>query len=276
MRYIPQTNIEIINPRLPCSPLRHVLFDFDGTISLIREGWQQVMTELMVELLQATPEPEDEVTLRHLVTRMIAQSTGQPTIDQMAWLVPQVARRGGQTKTAQAYKEIYLNRLTARTRQRLAALARGQVEPAELAVPGVLDLLAELHHRGVSCSLASGTERESVIQEAEALGVAPYFEGRIYGPQYDGMIFSKQKVIQQILHDNSLPGCELVSFGDGQVEIEFTFEVGGVGVGVASNEAERQGINQVKRRHLIEAGASIIIPDFREGEALLNYLDGNR
>jgi hypothetical protein len=83
-------------------------------------------------------------------------------------------------------------------------------------------------------------------------------------------------VIQQILGDYHLSGCEFLSFGDGTVEIEYTAEVGGIGVGVASNEVERQGLDEAKRQQLIQAGATLIVPDFREGEALLHYLNGDQ
>jgi phosphoglycolate phosphatase-like HAD superfamily hydrolase len=274
--YIFNTHIEIIKPQLPCAPLRHVLFDFDGTVSLIREGWQQVMVELMVEVLLETPEAEDEAALRQATTTMVAYSTGRPTIDQMTWLVDQVTCRGGQAKTAHEYKRLFLDRLLVRANRRLAALERGQIESAELTVPGVLDLLARLHRQGIVCYLASGTEKEALLGETKALGVDRYFEGRIYGPQDDGPAFSKQMVIQQILGDYHLSGCEFLSFGDGTVEIEYTAEVGGIGVGVASNEVERQGLDEAKRQQLIQAGATLIVPDFREGEALLHYLNGDQ
>ena len=41
------------------TPPRHVLFDFDGTLSLIREGWPEVMVPMMVEVLQATGTERD-------------------------------------------------------------------------------------------------------------------------------------------------------------------------------------------------------------------------
>ena len=31
----------------------HVVFDFDGTISLIRDGWQNVMVPMMVDIILA-------------------------------------------------------------------------------------------------------------------------------------------------------------------------------------------------------------------------------
>jgi hypothetical protein len=63
-----------------------------------------------------------------------------------------------------------------------------------------------------------------------------------------------------------------VAFGDGYVEIEDTRRVGGIAVGVASNEATRQGIDAWKRERLIQAGADVIIPDFSQHEALIEYL----
>ncbi|HJW83278.1 MAG TPA: hypothetical protein VJ754_03140 [Anaerolineae bacterium] len=55
MSYLDSTTIEIIRPDLPRGHLRSALFDFDGTLSLIREGWQGVMIPMMVEILLRTP-----------------------------------------------------------------------------------------------------------------------------------------------------------------------------------------------------------------------------
>jgi hypothetical protein len=63
----------------------------------------------------------------------------------------------------------------------------------------------------------------------------------------------------------------LAVFGDGCDEIEHAAAAGSLAVGVASNEAERQGINETKRQQLIQVGAGIIISDFREYKAFLRY-----
>ena len=63
-----------------------------------------------------------------------------------------------------------------------------------------------------------------------------------------------------------------VAFGDGYVEIEDTKNAGGIAVGVATNEADRQGIDEWKRERLISSGADIIMPDFRQYQTLLDYL----
>lgn len=41
--------LEIVGRVKPERPLRAAIFDFDGTLSLIREGWQQVMIPLFIE-----------------------------------------------------------------------------------------------------------------------------------------------------------------------------------------------------------------------------------
>ena len=38
-------------------------FDFDGTLSLIREGWPQIMIPMMVEVLKETGTAETEAEL---------------------------------------------------------------------------------------------------------------------------------------------------------------------------------------------------------------------
>ena len=46
--FLPGTSIEVIRRPANIGNYRHVLFDFDGTLSLIREGWPDVMVPIMV------------------------------------------------------------------------------------------------------------------------------------------------------------------------------------------------------------------------------------
>ena len=48
MTFLDDSPIEIVNQSIPRGHVRHALFDFDGTLSLIREGWQGVMIPMMV------------------------------------------------------------------------------------------------------------------------------------------------------------------------------------------------------------------------------------
>jgi phosphoglycolate phosphatase len=130
--------------------------------------------------------------------------------------------------------------------------------------------------RDVNCYLASGTDQPYVLDEAAALGITPYFADgtppRIYGALDEYKRFSKAQVIQDILRTHHLNGSQFLAFGDGFVEIEETKAVGGIAVGVASDEVERRGVNEWKRNRLIQAGADIVIPDFRQQTLLIRYL----
>ncbi|MFQ5342521.1 MAG: HAD family hydrolase [Anaerolineae bacterium] len=264
-------DIEIINPHIERGHIRHALFDLDGTISLIREGWQGVMIPMMVEILLQTPRHESEEELHAIVTDYVERLTGKQTIYQMIQLCEEVRERGSRPLSAQVYKQMYHERLMTRIESRLLALKSGQVRPEKMMVPGALSMLEALRARNVTCYLASGTDELFVLDESAALGIASHFAG-IYGALDDYKNYSKRKVIERIITDNHLTGSEFASFGDGFVEIEDTKAVGGIAVGVASNEATRRGVNQWKRRRLIQAGADLIVPDFREHERLVTYL----
>jgi phosphoglycolate phosphatase len=274
MPYLSGTEIEIVHPELPRGHVHSVLFDFDGTLSLIREGWQQVMIPMMVEILATLDSGETEAELTAIVTEYVDRLTGKQTIYQMIELCRQIEARGGAPLDPLAYKHQYLDRLWDRIESRVVGLKAGQIEPPEMVVPGAFEILANLRERGMTCYLASGTDQPYVLDEAEALGVTPYFDGRVYGALDEYERFSKAQVIQDILRTHDLHGRQLLAFGDGFVEIEETKRVGGIAVGVASDEVHRQGINDWKRDRLIEAGADIIIPDFREQQQLLDFLLG--
>ena len=271
MSYLDSTTIEIIRSDLPRGRMRTALFDFDGTLSLNREGWQGVMIPMMVEILLETPQHEGEEELRAVVTEYVERLTGEQTIYQMIQLAEEVARRGGQPLDPVAYKLQYHDRLWQRIAGRVVALKAGQIAPDDLLVPGARVFLEALRARGVTCYLASGTDEPFVRDEVNALGLADYFAG-IYGARDDYLRATKKRVIEHILRRHDLAGGEFVAFGDGYVEIENAKSAGGLAVGVASDEVERRGVNAWKRERLIRAGADVIVPDFREHEKLIAYL----
>ena len=265
-------SIELVRPGFQRGAIKHALFDFDGTLSLIRQGWQDVMVPMMVEILLQTPHHETREELYRIVRDFVDELTGKQTIYQMIRLQEEVASRGGTPRDPLEYKHRYLELLWEHIRERVEGLKTGRISRQELLVPGSLEILQALQERGVVCYLASGTDIAYVHDEAEALGIASYFNGGIYGALDDWENFSKAMLIEHILREHDLHGHELVTFGDGFVEIENTVAVGGIAIGVASDEVRRQGINLWKRERLIRAGAHIIIPDFRESQALLRYL----
>ena len=125
-------------------------------------------------------------------------------------------------------------------------------------------------------SLSQGDLAE-ISPHYEALDIARYFKGHIYGAQDDYKKFSKKMVIDRILAENRIPGGSLVAFGDGYVEIENTKQVGGLAVAVASDEANNGSgrFDAWKHQRLLGVGADICIPDYRELDALMDVLFPN-
>jgi phosphoglycolate phosphatase len=272
-RFLEGTNIEIVRPLGRQAPPRHVLFDFDGTLSLIREGWPEVMVPMMVEVLQATGANETPAELSQRVGGFVMELTGKQTIYQMIRLAEEVRQRGGVPLDPAEYKRMYHDRLLARIDERRRRLRAGGVAPAEMTVPYSFELLDELVRRGAAIYLASGTDQAYVDEEARLLGLDRYFGEHIYGAIDDYKNFSKAMVIERILAENRVAGADLLGFGDGYVEIHNIKVVGGTAVAVASDEAGRSGRpDPWKRDRLIGAGADLVIPDYREHQALIRFL----
>ena len=267
-----QNSIEILNPHLPRGRFRSVLFDFDGTLSLIREGWPQVMIPMMVQVLKETGTRESETELAARVEEFVMLLNGRQTIYQMIQLADEVRRRCGQPRDPLEYKRRYHDLLMARIQERLNALASGEARAADWTIPGSHELLQELRHRGLTLYLASGTDLPFVRREADLLSLTEFFGHHIYGALDDYRNFSKKMIIERILSENNLRGEELLGFGDGFVEIEEIKRVGGVAIAVASDEVKRQGINAWKRDRLIRAGADMVIPEYRDWARLLKFL----
>jgi phosphoglycolate phosphatase-like HAD superfamily hydrolase len=266
--------IEIVNPHIPRGRFRSVLFDFDGTLSLIREGWPQVMIPMMVSVLLETGTSETEGELTTVVEDFVMRLNGRQTIYQMIQLADEVRRRGGKPAEPLAYKHRYHDLLMRRIQGRLNALETGTANPEEWTVPESRALLENLRQRGLAHYLASGTDLKYVRREVELLKLAPYFGEHIYGALDDYQNFSKKMIIERILYDHALRGEELLGFGDGFVEIEEVKRAGGVAVAVASDEVKRHGVNAWKRNRLVEAGADIVIPEYRKQNLLLRFLFG--
>jgi len=262
-----------MNPAIERGRLRHALLDFDGTISVLREGWERVMVPLMIEMI-AGEAGDPDGTIRQEVERYVDESTGLQTILQMDWLVQAVTRHRGasQALSAEQYKALYNERLLAHIRDRVSRLEGGRVRPDELMIAGAEAFLQALAGRGLTLYVASGTDVEDVRREAAALGVARYFGGGIYGAVGASRACSKAAVIRDILTTHGLEGPELLVVGDGPVEIREGRARGAITVGVASDEVRRRGLNPRKRARLAAAGADVIVPDFTAGEALLALL----
>ena len=264
-------------PRFQPRPgISHVLFDFDGTLSLIREGWPVIMLGMFVEMLPKGPQ-DDPQEIRRMLFDDMMKLNGKQTIYQMIQLAERVKERGGTPREPLWYKHEYLRRLEEKIQERIERLRGGPGARDEYLLHGSRALLERLQQRGLSLYLASGTDEVFVKREADLLDVSKYFGPHIYGAKDDYKSFSKKMVIERILHENNIPGDRLLAFGDGYVEIQNTKEVGGLAIAVASDEAHNGSgrMDPWKLDRLSGVGADVVIPDFRDARALLELILGS-
>jgi phosphoglycolate phosphatase-like HAD superfamily hydrolase len=264
--------IENVRPGVSARHARVVLFDFDGTLSLIRSGWMNVMVPMMVEILVDLKSGESEEQLRALVEEFVWRLTGKETIYQMMAFAEAVQARGGHPLDPLVYKKMYLDLLWQKIEKRVEGLRKGQTDPEEFLVPGSRALLERLKDKGLKMYLASGTDEIFMKEEARLLGVTPYFDGGVYGALDDYKSFSKAILIQRILSTAEFQGHQFLGFGDGYVEIEEVKNVGGVAVGVASEEPACSRVDEWKRQRLIGVGADYIVANYLCGEELFSSL----
>ena len=264
--------VENVRPGVSARHARVVLFDFDGTLSLIRSGWMNVMVPMMLEILADLKTGESEEQLRALIEEFVWRLTGKETIYQMIAFADAVQARGGIPLDPLVYKKMYLDLLWQKIEKRVEGLRKGQTDPEQFLVPGSRALLERLKDKGLKMYLASGTDEIYMKEEARLLGVTPYFDGGVYGALDDYKSFSKAILIQRILSRAEFQGNEFLGFGDGYVEIEEVKNVGGVAVGVASEEPGCSRVDDWKRQRLIGVGADYIVPNYLCGEELFASL----
>jgi len=269
---LPGTQIEIVN-EIERGRVKHALFDFDGTVSLLREGWQDIMAPVMIEMICGDTQPTREIIDE--VHRVIDETTGIQTIFQMQVLEKMVRDHGRVPEEKildpYGYKDIYNERLMVPVNERIRRLNAGELTIEQATLRGALDFVKMLRERGVTLYVFSGTDREDVRNEASIVGAARYFN-EIWGAVRSIEEYSKEKVLREIIAAHDLHGSEVMVVGDGPVEIRNGKENRCITLGVASDEVAGQGWNERKRERLLKAGADILIPDFAEGEKLLRYL----
>jgi len=267
--------VEFAGHFAPRPTIQHVVFDFDGTLSLIREGWPEVMLPMFEELLPPVDGDEPD-KVRAMLLDDIMTLNGRQTIFQMMKFAERVTERGGVARDPLEYKHEYLRRLETRIYSRVNRLADGDAEPGEFLLHGSISLLDCLEARGWNLYLASGTDESFVKREAGLLGLSRYFGGHIYGAQDDYKSFSKKQVIERILRENEVKGDRLLVIGDGYVEIEDGKNAGGLAVAVASDEANNGAgrFDKWKRERLLGVGADIVVPDYRDAAVLLDIIEG--
>jgi rfaE bifunctional protein kinase chain/domain len=281
-KYIDGTEIELCDETVfdRLGDIKHAVFDHDGTISTLRQGWEEIMEPVMIKaILGDEYHNVDQAGYNEVVKQskdFINKTTGIQTIFQMEGLVKMVEEFGYVAKEKildkYEYKQIYNDALMSMVNRRLEKLNAGELDVFDFTLKGAISFLQELKKRGVTMYLASGTDVEDVINEAKVLGYADLFDGGIYGAVRDVSKFSKKMVMDNIIRENNLKGNEMAVFGDGPVEIRESRRFDGIAVGITSNEIRRYGMDIEKRTRLVKAGAHLLISDFSQYQKLLKIL----
>jgi phosphoglycolate phosphatase-like HAD superfamily hydrolase len=232
---------------VPRHRISHVVFDFDGTLSWLRHGWPEIMAGLFREHVRLLPAESEEV-LHELLLRELLALNGKPSIHQMERCAELARERGGNSPVPQELLKEYHRRLEAAIEERTQVIRSNPNRHDDFIVHGVRQVLDALQARRLQLFILSGTEQDRVCQEAALLDLTRYFGEHIYG---------------------STPGPK-------PVEIRLAKEVGALAVGVASDE-NQNGSGQpdkIKLPQLREAGADVLVPDYRDASALFHHLLG--
>lgn len=280
--YMVNSGIEIVNKWADKPKIIHAIFDHDGTISTLREGWEIIMAPVMARAIMGdkyfTADESLQQKVQKRIDEFIDKTTGVQTLVQMKGLIGMIREFGfvdeEKILDESGYKQIYNNELLKMVNDREKKLKRGELSIDDFTLKGAVPFLQRLFDAGVKLYLTSGTDVEDVKREAGILGYDHLFEGRIYGAVGDITKEAKKIVLDRIFDSigDSVSG-RVATFGDGPVEIRETRKRNGFTIGIASNELKRFGLNEKKRTRLIKAGADVIVPDFSQQKELLSLLN---
>ena len=246
--------------------IKVAVFDFDGTISTLRCGWESVMEPLMLEILYGDNPSKEQVGY---VRSYISASTGIQTILQMKWIAEELTKMGKEAASPWDYKAEYNRRLMENVEKRRQYALEGHKD--EFIMKGSEKFLSSLKARGVKMYAASGTDDADVKKEAEILGIAKYFD-EIAGAMPFSEGCSKEATLKRLIEMGGSDG--LIVVGDGPVEIKLGREVGASTVGIVGNEKERCGFDDVKVERLTKAKAHILCDCFENCDEIFEFLEG--
>jgi phosphoglycolate phosphatase len=250
-----------------------VVFDFDGTLSWIRHGWPRMMLGLFRRHYPGCG-IADEAERERFFEGIVFGMNGQPTIQQMTTYAEAVRACGGPLHDPEVLRAEFQLELDAAISRRVELVRSGARARDAYVVHGARSLLEFLQGRGLRLWILSSSIQHRVREEAEILGLEAFFGDRLFGSTGDPRGFSKRLVFEEILRRTGGAGETLLSFGDGPVEMRDTRALGGIAVGVCTDEDENgSGVIELgKRDILVRAGAQVILPDFRDAAAVFNAI----
>lgn len=240
------------------------VFDFDGTISTLRCGWESVMEPLMLECIFGDRYTEENVKE---VRDYIAASTGIQTILQMKWLAARVDAEGKTPLDPWEYKAEYNRRLMINVEKRCADAKAGNKD--KYIMKGAVRFLESLRAKGIKMYAASGTDEADVKNEAAILGIDVYFD-EIAGAKPKSEDCSKEATLNRLISQGE---GGLLVVGDGPVEIRLGKAAGACTLGICGKEKELCGMDDVKVKRLTSAGAHALIDCFEDSDEILCWME---
>jgi phosphoglycolate phosphatase len=234
--------------------LKLAIFDFDGTLSLLREGWATIMAQQGVELLEdATRHEELELAMLML--------SGKPSIVQMRKLIEFAQVAGKPHPTDEELLAQFNQRLASILDTRLGTI--GTSPRGAFCVPGAIEYLEMLQQHGLRLALVSGTLRDYVLAEAAQLQLMPFFGDNVFAPAGNNDGFTKLGVIRNLMQKYNVTGPQLIGYGDGYAETVAVRELGGYVAGLATRDIGEEGLHPMKAEMLHKLGADVLVPDYR-------------
>uniref|UniRef100_UPI0026076903 PfkB family carbohydrate kinase n=1 Tax=Oceanispirochaeta sp. TaxID=2035350 RepID=UPI0026076903 len=280
-KYLKDSPVELTGIRATGNP-RVIIFDHDGTISTLRQGWEPIMKDVVLRsILGDSLNLISQSEMKSISTAaedMIEKTTGVQTIIQMHHLQALVKSYSyipeDEVLSPLEYKKIYNDKLIQMVSARIDLFRRGMLDLRDVTIKGAIPFIQFLRKAGITLYLASGTDQADVRQEADTLGYADLFNGGIFGSMGDVDCDPKKMVIERIcrnLPEGTRPE-ECYVFGDGPVEMREAAKRNFTRIGLVSDEKQRFGVNLDKRKRLILGGAQALIPDFSWASLLTDHL----
>jgi len=253
-------------------PVEAIVFDFDGTISTLRSGWEEVMKNFMLEMMSEVN--ICNALLEKEIIDYINDSTGIHTIHQMKWLLEKIKdsdKHHLMPEDPWWYKAEYNKRIKNKIKHRIEDLHSKRVSRDHYMINGCEELLTTLSHYGIKLYVASGTDHSEVLNDIAALNISHFFT-KVAGSPEKSENCSKEQIINDLIINEGVDCSNLAVIGDGKVEISLGKKVGARTIGIASNEDKSGGVNHMKLNRLINAGADIIMPDYTDISTVIDFL----
>ncbi len=260
--------------RVRQSPRRitHAFIDFDGTVSLLRTGWWRIMADVALE--QFHEEEAIREANRSRFTDEILKLNGKPPAIQIQRLADMMLDEDGLETSASDMTATFHERLTRELEDRKRGLIEASIPADSFLVHGVTGFLNHLSRNNVQLHLVTGTEQSLAAHELTILGLDGLFGDSVHGPSAEAISFSKQTVFERLMQEHILTPGEVLVVGDGFVEMALAAERGMPCFGIACLESENGSgkVEPDRVRHLTEARADVILPDFRDAIALFESI----